>query len=231
MEKISISNVIEFKRKPQESKSKFINKIFKPKLKSEQKHDKGGGDYWIHSLSEIRKTFVSENKDLIKNKLYILNEKIDKATAKISKDMFQRNIEILHNFEDFNFSNLKPKFILQYLPKPKDKSIIPIKGIPIQILPNHVFTYEDNNINKIGAIWFVSKLKEYNTAELGIFAEALFRYLEHHYSNDYKISSEFCTSVDVRNLNIVSYDKIINNQDSSILNSTLVSIREYLKNS
>lgn len=143
--------------------------------------------------------------------------------------MYQRNIEILHNFEDFSFSDFKPKFELQYLLKSKDKSILTIKGIPIQVLPHHVFTYEENKIKKIGAIWFVSKLEGYKTSELGIFAEALYKYLKLNYSNNYQVISKFCISVDVINLNNVSYDKIENNEIPSILNSTLESIREILK--
>lgn len=229
MKKISISNVVEFQRKSPKSQLNFLINILKTKSKSEQELDKGGGNYWVHSLSTISKTFINDDKELIKDKLNILNDKLESATAKISKNMYQRNIEILHNFEDFSFSDFKPKFELQYLLKSKDKSILTIKGIPIQVLPHHVFTYEENKIKKIGAIWFVSKLGGYKTSELGIFAEALYKYLKLNYSNNYQVISKFCISVDVINLNNVSYDKIENNEIPSILNSTLESIREILK--
>lgn len=229
MKKISISNVVEFQRKSPKSQLNFLINILKTKSKSEQELDKGGGNYWVHSLSTISKTFINDDKELIKDKLNILNDKLESATAKISKNMYQRNIEILHNFEDFSFSDFKPKFELQYLLKSKDKSILTIKGIPIQVLPHHVFTYEENKIKKIGAIWFVSKLEGYKTSELGIFAEALYKYLKLNYSNNYQVLSKFCISVDVINLNNVSYDKIENNEIPSILNSTLESIREILK--
>lgn len=229
MKKISISNVVEFQRKSPKSQLNFLNNILKTKSKSEQELDKGGGNYWVHSLSTISKTFINDDKELIIDKLDILNDKLESATAKISKNMYQRNIEILHNFEDFSFSDFKPKFELQYLLKSKDKSILTMKGIPIQVLPHHVFTYEENKIKKIGAIWFVSKLEGYKTSELGIFAEALYKYLKLNYSNNYQVISKFCISVDVINLNNVSYDKIENNEIPSILNSTLESIREILK--
>lgn len=225
MEKISISNVVEYRRKSSNSQVTFVNNLRKTK---EVKNSDGGGNYWIHSLSTISTVFVSEQNERINEKIDILIEKHDVSTAKISKNMYQRNITILHNFEDFDFSHLKPNFELEYLPKPKDKSILTIEGLPVQILPNHVFTFETNNVKKIGAIWFVSKLDGYRIEELAFFTEAIYRYLSSNYSGKYEIDPDFCLSVDVMNLNNLRYTQILNKKVPVLLNQTLKSIKESL---
>lgn len=137
MKKISAINVIEFRRKTPVSQITFINRLNAPK--KEEASD--GGNYWTTSISAIGNTFKLDNKDIIAAKINILLEKHNKATATIAKNMFRRNIEILHKFEDFDFSVLKPKFVLTYLSKPNEKSILIIKNVPVQVLPNYVFTY------------------------------------------------------------------------------------------
>lgn len=226
MEKISISNIIEFRRRTPSSQISFINNLNKPK----EKGDEGsGGDYWIHSISTIAKIFISEKKDLLKEKIGILSEKHNASSYNISKDMYSRNISILSSFENFKIARIKPNFKLEYLTRPKDKSIVSIKGLPVQVLPQHVYTFKENEVNKISAVWFVSKLKGYKIDELAIFTDALYRYLKWNYSNKYKISSDFCIAVDVINLNSLSYSQILNKEIPLHLNSTLDSINKVLK--
>ena len=129
MEKVAVSKIVEFRRKSKDSQKTFVNNLQKPK--AEKTGD--GGDYWTTSVSAISSTYKSGKKNLIKNKIEELIGKHNVATAKISKNMYQRNIEILYNFEDFDFSIYKPKIEFTYISKPNDKSIIKIKGIPVQV--------------------------------------------------------------------------------------------------
>ncbi len=41
--------------------------------------------------------------------------------------------------------------------------------VPVQVLPNQVFTFTKNKIDYVGAIWLIAKLDGYSKAELGIF--------------------------------------------------------------
>lgn len=190
MEKISVSNIVEFgRKKTPESQLTLINNLRKPR---KEDNSDGGGNYWIHSLSTINSTFISEDNNTITEKINILIGKIEAASAKISKDMFQRNINILYNFEDFEFAKLKPKVDLSYLSKPKSKSIIAIKDLPLQAFPTHVFTFNQNGTKKIGAIWFVAKLGGYKENELAIFTDVLFRYLKANYANEFEIDPKSC---------------------------------------
>lgn len=226
MEKISISNIVEFRRKSPKSQITFINNLKVPKPKS--KPDEGG-NYWVHSLSTIGSVFKSEQNDLLGEKIEVLREKHSASDAKISKDMFQRNIKILSDFEDFKFSKLKPNLELNYLPKPNDKSILIIKGVPIQVLPQHVFTFEEKGIKKIGAVWFVAKLGGFEKEELALFTDALYRYLKHNYSGKFEIETNYCVAIDVIALRSLRYTKIQEGTIVSSLNPTLDSIKKILK--
>ncbi|MNR19515.1 hypothetical protein D3C85_1363110 [compost metagenome] len=165
---------------------------------------------------------------LIKDKITDLIGRHGNATAKISKDMYLQNIAILHNVEDYDLKVFKPQFDLQYLSKPKEKSIFKINDIPIQVLPQYVFTFKENDISKIGAIWFIAKIKGYKLEEIGLFSDALYRYLNLHYSNDFEISTHYCAAFDVSSRQEVRYNMLQNNTVSSLLDSTMDVLKPFL---
>ncbi|MBB5620963.1 hypothetical protein HDE69_002016 [Pedobacter cryoconitis] len=223
MEKISISNVVEFRRKKTPtSQVTLINKLKTPKPKKEDAEE--GGNYWIHSLSTIANVFKESTNDLILDKINVLLDKQEVANSRQTKSMFQKNIDILARFEEYDFTQFRPDFKLTYLKKPKDKSILVIEDLPIQVLPHHVFIYEEDGIKKISACWFVAKIKEYTFEELAIFTDALYRYLIKNYSEEYKVNPEFCIVIDTMNLNSIRYSEIASG--STLLNSTLAVMKK-----
>lgn len=223
MEKISISNVVEFRRKSPASQITLMNNL--RKIKKDESSSESKGNYWIHSLSTVSTVFVSEQTDLLSEKIDVLHEKHQKATARISKTMYNRNIDILHNFEDFDFSQLKPHCEIKLLSKPKSKSIITIEGVPIQVLPHHVYSFKVKGVQKIGAIWFVAKIGGYRIEELAFFTDALYRYLNVNYSDKFVVDSVFCSSVDVMSLANLPYDQISKRKIPTLLNHTLKGIK------
>lgn len=225
MEKIAIGKLIDFGRKGAIARQTIVNNLKMPQVK---KDDGSGGDYWISALSAISNAFIENKNELINEKVDKLIDKIEEAEAKITKDMFQRNINILYNFEDYDFPSLKPNADLTYLKKPKDKSIIIIKGLPLFVNPNHVFTFEENGVKKIGAIWFVAKLNGFRPEELAIVVDILFRYLDTYYSDKFEIDTNFCLVKDVSILNKISYTQIMNAEVRSPLKQTLEEIKELL---
>lgn len=225
MEKISITNLVDFKRKTPKGRQTLVNNLKIPKIKT---NDGTGGDYWISALSTISNVFAEDNNSLINEKIDILLDKIENTTAKISKDMFQRNINILYNFEDYDFAKLKPNVDLTYLKKPKEKSILVVKDLPLYVKPHHVFTFTEDEVKKIGALWFVAKLGSFKPDELAIGTDILFRYLHTNYSDKFEIASNYCLAVDVTNLSTVSYMEIQNEEDKSTLLETLAELKQHL---
>ncbi|WP_066836866.1 hypothetical protein [Rufibacter ruber] len=222
MEKIAVSKIVEFRtKKTKGSQSNFINNIKYPKPKTSDE----GGDYWTISISAISKNFKDDNRGIITDKIDEVNEKRAVATAKISKDMYQRNIDILINSLEFDLSNLKPNADLNYISR--NQNVIKINGLPVQVKPQHIFTFKEQNVEKVGAVWFVSKLNGLKLEEIEIFTDSLHRYLVENFSSKYEISAEYCITVDVVSQNSVRYSEIAERETISLLEPTIESIKAF----
>lgn len=221
MDKITIKNLIDFINKSERSKKTFANNLKQDK----KSKNASGGDYWISSLSTISNIFKTNNIDLIEDKIELLHNKIENSEDKRTKLMFQRNIDILYSFLDFDFQNIKPNLDLKFIKKPEIKAIIDIQGFPIHAKPNHVFTFNNNGNDEIGAVWFVAKLEGYKKHELGIFTDMLFRYLNKNYSKDYKINPSYCSAVDVSNGHDVNYKNILKYEIPILIDKTIEEIK------
>lgn len=142
--------------------------------------------------------------------------------------MYQRNINILQDFEGFDFNQLKPRSKLIYQKKPKDKSIVAINGLSLFAKPHHVFIFIENDITKIGAIWFVAKLRGLKYDELAMITELLYRYLDGNYSNEYEIANDYCIAVDVNTVNSMNYAQLNHKKIKSPLVQTVGQIKKLL---
>ncbi|TDQ79761.1 hypothetical protein [Sphingobacterium yanglingense] len=225
MNKITVTNLVDFGRKTPKGRQTLINNLKVPKISNP---DDGGGDYWISALSCLARAFTDNSKNLIGDKIEELIDKIEDAKAKISKDMFQRNINILQEFEDFDFNTLKPQGKLSALKKPKDKSIVVIKRLPLFVKPHHVYSFEENGIKKIGAIWFVAKLNGFRTDELSMVTDLLYRYLDINYSDEFEVSVEYCIAVDVNTPSYIPYSRIENGDIKSALIPTVDEMKKLM---
>ncbi|MFA5850955.1 MAG: hypothetical protein WC833_13875 [Bacteroidales bacterium] len=183
MEKIRIKELVKFRRKSERSRITLASN-----LKSDNKLDtidSSGGDYWISCLSAIVNVFKYDNVELLDEKIDLLNDKIRATGDKRIKDQFQRNADVLYSFKDFDFEEIKPNVKLTYQKKPISKSILEIKGLPIQAKPDLVFTFSINSRKEIGAVWFIAQLDGFEKGELGMFVDVLYRYLIKHFSKDF----------------------------------------------
>lgn len=226
MKKISITNIIKFRRrKSTSSQLTFINSLNKVKP---EKKSKSGGDYWIPSLSTLSDVFKFDQIDLLNKKIDDLKERYNKSGITRTRNMYQKNIQILSDFINFNFKRLKPKYHLTYLPKSRNESILNIKGLPVQVLPSQIYSFEEKGIKKIGAVWFVANKYGYRVEELAIFTDALYRYVKHNYQKKYEISTDYCVSVDGISLNKITYTQILNKEVPALLNTTVDSINKVL---
>jgi len=222
MEKISVKNIVEFRRKSERSRITFINNLKKPKKETDVKAE-GGGDYWITASSAIGSYFKFDDKEVIANKIEDVVNRRDKSAATISKNMFQKNISLLHSFEDFDFSDLKPATDLIYLSKPD--IILKIKDINVQIRPSYVYSFKENDIDRVGAIWFVTKLNGFDLNEIALFTDALHRCVKNKYKK-HKIDPDYCIAIDLMSRRYVTYTQIQNKEIKSELESTLGTIRK-----
>ncbi len=224
MEKITIKNLIEFQRKSDRSKKTFVNNLQKDKYKD----DSGGGDYWVSCLSCVSNIFKTSNQNLLSEKIELLQSKIDIENDQRTKNMYQRNMDILSRFEEFDLDDIKPSSALTFQKKTDSNSIIKINDLPIHANPNHVFSFSNGGFNEIGAVWFVAKIDGYGKNELGMFADIIHRYLTMYYSNNFKVNPSYCLIVDISSGLSVNYLQIINGEVPILIDKTVNEIKKLL---
>ncbi|WPR76018.1 hypothetical protein [Algoriphagus sp. NG3] len=186
----------------------------------------GGGDYWVSCVSAISNAFKRNDKSLLNEKVLDIYEKLPHATANITKTQYQRNIDVLESFEDFDLDNVKPSSKIQILRKLKEQSIIEIDGLSIEVKPTHVFSFSEKGSDEIGAIWFVAKLNGYDINELGMFTDILYRYLDKYFSDKYYINKSFCIAVDVVSGREVRYTSLEDGSVRMLLEETITQINK-----
>lgn len=222
--KVPVKKLIEFRRLSERSQSTFANKLKIPKkLKSD---NSGGGDYWIRSTSGISNAFKLNDSSKIKEKIDEVLGVYGSTKNALTKLMYKRNLEILHNYQDFDFSNWRPSADLKFLSKPKTPLLI--KGIPLQIIPHHVFSYDHKGEPTVGAIWFIIWLNGFKPGDLGIYAEAIFRYLSDFYSKHYKVDPNYCLTVDALSTETASYQQVVEGTIPSWFQNTIDALNKYL---
>jgi len=223
MNKINIKEIIDFRRKSIKAKHTFAQNLNKENLPSE-----GGGDYWISSVSALARAFKTNNNDVITEKVIKINKSLDSTIYERTKLMYQRNIDILNNYKDFDFDAIKPTQKLTYHKKSKSLSILMIDKVPIKISPNHIFSYNENGKKIMGGIWFIAKLGGLKDEELAMVSDVLYRYLQANYSVDYEINPEFCIAVDVNNCKEINFRQLLTKEMPAILLPTLDSLKAML---
>jgi hypothetical protein len=223
MEKVTVKKLIEFRGKNNRTKITFVNNLKKEKMKSD---DSSGGDYWISCLSTIRNSFKFDNPELLEEKIGILIDKIKVSETKRIKDQFQRNIDIINNFKDYDLQHLKPNADLTFLKQPKNQAILDINGLPIEAKPCHIFSFSENNSEEIGGVWFVAQLKGFNKSELGMFADILYRYLYKYYSKYLYINPAYCIAVDLYNGQEVNFTEIQSGKIPILIDSTIDDLKK-----
>jgi len=225
MRNLTIKKIIEFRMKSDKSKQKFATDL---KLNIEEKNTKGGGDYWIICLSAISNSFKLNDLQNIKDKIYELEGKIENTEFQTSKIMYQKNIAILYDYEDFDFIKLRPSKKISFIKKNNTNSVITIKGLQIKVTPHHVFSFKKNGVEEVGAIWFIAKLGGYRKEELGMFTDILFRYLKNNFSKKFNLNPKYCIAVDVVNNFDVNYSQIQNTEVPAILIKTINEIKRIM---
>jgi hypothetical protein len=225
MRKVSIKNLVDFRRKSTRSRLTFLNNIRKDKKINP---DESGGDYWVSCLSAISNVFSTGDTSLITEKVNVLRDRIIEASDRNTKNRWQKNIDILHKFENFDFQSIKPTSKLTFHRKSELNSIINIDGLPIESKPHYVFSYNNKNYKEIGAVWFIAKKDGFKQNELGMFCDIMHRSLTARYTDEYKIDPAFCIAVDVFNFHNVNFSQLLTGEVSVLLDSTVDEIKKIL---
>ncbi len=225
MKKLSVAAIVDFQRRSEKSKKTFVNDLRLDVEKKENEEGDGGRHYWITSLSAVSNAYKSNDLQLIKQKIDQLEEKFENSDNKRSKIMYQRNIDILYGFEDVDFKKWQPSRQPKFLVKSKLKSLIEIKGFQIQALPHHVYSYEKNDKEEVGAVWFVAKVNGFTRLELALFSDILFRYLEINFSDKYIVNPKYCIAVDAVQNVAINYSQIQRGDINTLLIPTLDELR------
>lgn len=222
MRKLSVKDIVAFRNKSDKAKQNFASNI---KVDKEKVQTDGGGDYWITCLSAIGNSYKLSDVQPIADKKAELEGKLETAENTKTKNMFKRNVKILANYENFDFARLMPPSDLIFLKKKKDDYILVIKGISVQVKPHYVFAFDNSGIQEVGSVWFIAKLNGFKIDELGMFTDILYKYLSIHFSEQYRINSEYCIAIDVFNCLEVNYSQLENNEVPKIFESTLNAIK------
>lgn len=220
MRKIKAKELIEFRRKTDRSKKNFVRNLVEAKI-DDKSQEGGGGDYWIRALSAISNAFKYDNDKLLKFKVDEIQSNMEDVELRTTLKMYQRNIDALLGFEGFDFSILKPIADLTFHKRQAKDLIIDIKGVSIQVRPQHVFSYTKDDDTFVGCVWFVAKLDGLKTSELGIFSELIYVYLKERFSEECVVIPMYCIAVDVINVQIASYEDLLNGHVPSLLDKTI----------
>lgn len=223
--KLPLKKLIEFRRLTPRSKNTFSNNLKRPKKISIG----SGGDYWIRCISAISMAFKENDNSIVRERLDKLEDDYALPSSSQTKTMRKRNIDILQNYVNFDFSLLRPSQDLEFLSRPSSMSVVEMNSLPIQILPNHIFSYGSEDDRKIGGIWFITWQEGFKEGDMGIYSEALFRYLTENFSEDFYINPSNCIIVDISNMQTVRYSEILDGYIPSLIDETINDINKYLK--
>jgi hypothetical protein len=224
---LPIKKLVDFRRLSEKRQSTFANNLKlpqKPKVKDDDDDD--GGDYWVRSISGLRGAYKYNDNALIKEKIDAVLDVYESKKKEQTKNMYQRNLQILYKYEDFDFSIWRPSIDPNFLSKTKVP--LDVKNIPIKVVPHHVFSYGSKEDPSVGAILFVTSLVDYDLNELGIFSEAIFKYLSLQHSKICKVDPNFCLTVDASSMQAVSYQQILDGKVDSLFEKTIDTLKKYL---
>ena len=224
LNKISIKKLVEFRRYSKRRKSSFAHSLKAPK--------KGviggsGGNYWVRSVSAISKAFKENDPTIIQDRLDGLKMDLANTQRHPTKVLYQRNIEILEQYLGFDFSKWMPTEAIIIESLTRDQSILDEGGLPIQVRPSIIFSFEKDGISTYRGIWFITWLEGFKKEDLGMYAECIYRLLEHVFNEEY-VDSTWCIAVDVGKNTLVRYSQVLDGTIPSLMGPTLDDLRKYL---
>jgi hypothetical protein len=225
MKQISLNELVEFNKMSEKRKKNFVATL--KKVERETKSE-DSGNYWVSSISALKAYFRDGDKESYGEKIINLEDKTENTKIKHVRDQFQRNVNIMRSYEDVDFSKWKPACESTVIKNQTKNYITSLKGFEIKAAQWLVFEFKENDISKIGGIWFVAQKDGYKKPELGMFTEILYRYLRNNYTKKHEVDPKLCVAIDVIKGLEVNYEQIKAGEVSPMLIPTLNSIRKII---
>jgi hypothetical protein len=222
---LTIKKLVDFRKLSERSQLTFANNLKIP-IKPKVNEDESGGNYWIRSTSGVSTAFKENDTDVIRERIEALQTDYESNDNRLTRIMYERNLDILYKYEDFDFSIWYPTPSLNFISKTRES--LTIKDIPLKIFPHHVFSYGDKESPKVGAILFVTSIDGYELEDLGIFSEAVFKYLTEQHSKKYEVDPKFCLTVNTATLQAATYQQILDGKIKSQFVNTINTLKKYL---
>lgn len=224
MIKWTVKNIIQFRKLSAIRQSSFIANL----TAEEEDDETEKRNYWHFSLTTISSVCRNEKVELIREKIDDLATRKKSKTLDRTKQMYQRNIDALYNYEEYDFSTLKPVKI-EFQVKPRSSTVINVKGLPVKVSPSYVFSFTNKGKKEIGAIWFVAQIGGFRNDEFGIFLELLYRYLVANYGKSYTVNPSYCRVVEVVTGRERRYSEIDGSEIYILLNGVVDKIKTMMK--
>lgn len=226
MKKLSVKDLVDFKRRSDRSKKTFVQNM---KLDKKKVTTEGGGDYWISSLSAVWSSYRKDDLTVIDEKIEEVKGKLKETTFTITKNMYKQNIAILERYKNMDLKKWRPKDDQTFLKKSSSNPTLIIKGLEIETKPSCIYTFGAQDVKSIGAMWFTAKVRGYSLEEVAMFCEMLYRFLKQNYSKKYQIVSKYCIAVDMISGNWVDYGGIEQGKLPAALTPTINEINKLIK--
>ena len=227
MRKLSVKNLVDFRKRSDRGKRNFIQSIKSNKIPI---ITEGGGDYWTISLSAVCNAFKQDDLQIIHEKIAEVQQKLKNSKSTGPKLMYKRNIAILQNYLNTNAKNLRPEGKLFFPKKSTGNTLLSIKGLEIEVDAKrcHAYIYGKKDEESVAAIWFIAQVNGYRIEEIGMFCEMLYKFVKHNYAKKYSLDAKYCIAVDLLSGQIVSYSQIEDGSFPQVLTSTLDAINKFL---
>ncbi|MFC4163852.1 hypothetical protein ACFOWU_09315 [Epilithonimonas zeae] len=226
MKDIRVKDLVTFKRLTERRKSTFLINLQKEKIVKEN-DESSGGDYWVRSISALNNAFRENDNRFISDKITdIINDyspKLNKGT----RDKYDRNLQILYNYEDFDFRSITPTEEIKILSKARKSGVIEIAALSLKVEIHHIYTFTVDDKEYLGALLFAAQKDGYQQSELGVFAEAIFNFLTANYSSKYIIHPSFIKVVGVMTRVIVDYQMVLDDLLPSIILPIIENIKTF----
>lgn len=226
MKDIRVKDLVTFKRLTERRKNTFLINLQKEKTVKEN-DESSGGDYWVRSISALNNAFRENDNRFISDKITdIINDyspKLNKGT----RDKYDRNLQILYNYEDFEFRSITPTEEIKILSKARKSGIIEIAALSLKVEIHHLYTFTVDDKEYLGALLFAAQKDGYQQSELGVFAEAIFNFLTANYSSKYIIHPSFIKVVGVMTRVIVDCQMVLDDLVPSIILPIIENIKTF----
>lgn len=225
MDKLTPKKIIEFRGLSERRIRSFIDELLTDNPADEEKEKR---HYWQACLTAIGSACKQSKVALIRERIDKLLTRKAAKTLKRTIQQYQRNIAALHNFEEYDFSKIKPDQIT-FQTSPREKAILTVKGLPVKVAPSYVFSFNEGGSKQIGAIWFVADKDGLRSDEFGIFLELMHRYLYANYGKTHTVNPEYCRVVEVFTGREMKYSDVNPDEISALLDKLVDAIKAAIR--